>query len=307
MFNPVLLPDVVTHKEAETPLPLQWVGMEGIAIPLVLTSGQGGRVTLSATADIFVSLDEVASKGIHMSRLHLLLNKLADSPIDQIELEAILDQMIESQTGVSRSAKIKLAFDFVLRKSSLLSNEQGYQSYPVVLCLQKVDGVFSVVLELTVAYSSTCPCSASLSQHSYSNAIDKQFNSPTIDKAQLLAWIESERGSVATPHSQRSFAYLKMVLSDFSFSLIPTLIQKFEEIIGTPVQTAVKRQDEQEFAKLNGENLMFCEDAARKIKSGLEQMTFVKDYWFKVEHQESLHAHNAVVVDQKYTERPKRY
>jgi GTP cyclohydrolase I len=44
---------------------------------------------------------------------------------------------------------------------------------------------------------------------------------------------------------------------------------------------------------------MFCEDAARRIKGGLERMHFVEDYWFKVEHQESLHAHNAVVIDAK--------
>jgi GTP cyclohydrolase FolE2 len=46
-------------------------------------------------------------------------------------------------------------------------------------------------------------------------------------------------------------------------------------------------------------NLMFCEDAARRIQFALEKMHFVKNYWFKVEHQESLHAHNAVVIDQK--------
>jgi len=45
---------------------------------------------------------------------------------------------------------------------------------------------------------------------------------------------------------------------------------------------------------------MFCEDAARRIKSTLEQAEFINNYWFKVEHQESLHAHNAVVIDQKH-------
>lgn len=65
------------------------------------------------------------------------------------------------------------------------------------------------------------------------------------------------------------------------------------------MQTAVKREDEQQFTKLNAENLMFCEDAVRRIKGKLEQMPQVTDYWFKVEHQESLHAHNAVVIDQK--------
>ena len=104
---------------------------------------------------------------------------------------------------------------------------------------------------------------------------------------------------VATPHSQRSFAYIRLSLGNNAWPELPALIFQLEAVIGTPVQTAVKRVDEQAFAKLNAENLMFCEDAARRIKLAIGQMSFVKDYWFKVEHQESLHAHNAVVIDHK--------
>lgn len=85
---------------------------------------------------------------------------------------------------------------------------------------------------------------------------------------------------------------------EYDLPNLTTTINALEETIQTPVQTAVKRVNEQAFARLNAENLMFCEDAARKIKAGLKQMSFVNEYWFKVEHQESLHAYNAVVVDQ---------
>ena len=37
------------------------------------------------------------------------------------------------------------------------------------------------------------------------------------------------------------------------------LAAQYDEL-KTPVQAAVKREDEQEFARLNGQNLMFCED-----------------------------------------------
>ncbi|MEM6484842.1 MAG: GTP cyclohydrolase, FolE2/MptA family, partial [Pseudomonadota bacterium] len=36
-----------------------------------------------------------------------------------------------------------------------------------------------------------------------------------------------------------------------------------------------------------------------RIKQELESMTGLTDYWFKVEHQESLHPHNAVAIDRK--------
>lgn len=301
MVSYVTLPDVVSQEKTTTPSPLQWVGMEGIAVPLNIKSSDGVNVAFPSTADIYVSLDNIESKGIHMSRLHLLLNKLAETPINDRSLESILNEMIESQLGGSNNAKLHLAFDFLLTKPSLLSGERGYQAYPVVVRAQKVEGEFKIELDLTIAYSSTCPCSASLSRHAYRNTIEQQFPTSIINKEQLLTWLESAQGSVATPHSQRSFAYIKLALREFDLSLVSRLVNQFEEIIGTPVQTAVKRQDEQEFARLNGENLMFCEDAARKIKQGLEHLNGVYDYWFKVEHQESLHAHNAVVIDQKYS------
>ena len=90
---------------------------------------------------------------------------------------------------------------------------------------------------------------------------------------------------------------MKLSLEGGEWPELLSLIGQLESSIGTPVQTAVKRSDEQEFARLNASNLMFCEDAARRVKRALGEMASIKSYWFKIEHQESLHAHNAVVVD----------
>lgn len=301
MLNPHELPDITSHHHVNEPQLLKWVGMEGIAVPFSIPLSDEKLLSVVGKADLLVSLDQTGTKGIHMSRLHLNLNQqLAGNTLDKAALNRLVGLMIDSQRGISQSAKVKLTFDVILEKSALLSNEMGFQSYPVVLTAQQIQNQVSYELELTIPYSSTCPCSASLSQQLYSVAIDKQFSDASIDKQALLQWVQSESGIVATPHSQRSYAYIKLQLDDQYILDIPSLIIKFEALIATPVQTAVKREDEQEFARLNAENLMFCEDAARRIKGGLELMPFIKDYWFKVEHQESLHAHNAVVIDQKY-------
>ena len=92
---------------------------------------------------------------------------------------------------------------------------------------------------------------------------------------------------------------MKLISEASTWPSFDSFIRNIESVIGTPVQTAVKRVDEQEFAKLNAQNLMFCEDAARRIKQSLEAMPDVVDYWLKVDHQESLHAHNAVAIDRK--------
>ena len=304
MPNIKTLPDVASHHSAAHAHTLQWVGMEGIALPLKLNLTPGRQQAIHARADLYVSLDQAEVKGIHMSRLYLQMNRhLASMPLTRDSLVQQLSYMTESQQGISKGARIRLGFDLLLERHSLKSSEQGYQSYPVVITAERQNNQFNIYLELTIPYSSTCPCSASLSRQLYSEAIERQFSGDIIDKDALLQWVKSEAGSVATPHSQRSYAYLKLKLGDGDFANITRLIDHFEEAIGTPVQTAVKRSDEQEFARLNAENLMFCEDAARRIKASLETLEQVTDYWFKIEHQESLHAHNAVVVDQKFTGR----
>lgn len=294
-----MLPDVTSDFVAETPSTLQWVGMEDIAVPISIGSQEENVQSIAAKANVYVSLEKPEAKGIHMSRLHHVINQLAAQECNQVNAEQLLDELIQSQNGIGREAKIALSFSVLLKKPALLSDEYGFQSYPVTLNLEKTLSGFSTELELTIPYSSTCPCSASLARQLYADAIDKQFLSSTIEKADLMEWVQSLAGSVATPHSQRSYAHIRLTIGNNAWPELAGLIFQFEGIIGTPVQTAVKRIDEQAFAKLNAENLMFCEDSARRIKLAIEQMNFVKDYWFKVEHQESLHAHNAVVIDQK--------
>ena len=58
--------------------------------------------------------------------------------------------------------------------------------------------------------------------------------------------------------------------------------------------TVVKREDEQEFARLNGQNLMFVEDAVRRIKQALLDSQLWSNCHVRVSHYESLHAHDAV-------------
>ena len=62
------------------------------------------------------------------------------------------------------------------------------------------------------------------------------------------------------------------------------------------MQATVKREDEQEFARLNASNLMFCEDASRRLQAKLDSETGYLDFWVRVNHLESLHPHDAVAI-----------
>ncbi|XOV78105.1 MAG: GTP cyclohydrolase FolE2 [Aestuariibacter sp.] len=295
------LPDIASKQSAATSLPLKWVGMEQIAVPIEVPISDFKTQHTTAKADVFVSLDQPEAKGIHMSRLYIRLkNTLSTRPFSSEVLAELLKDLVESQQGLSYSARLQLQFELNLRKPALQSEEFGYQSYPVSLCCEYINGQMTAELSLTISYSSTCPCSAALSRQALGDAIKQQFGEDSISRDALVEWITSEQGSIATPHSQRSYAYIKLNLRQGFIPVISTLIAELEQVLGTPVQTAVKREDEQAFARLNAENLMFCEDAGRRLKQALEANTLFSDYWFKVEHQESLHAHNAVVIDQKF-------
>ena len=116
-----------------------------------------------------------------------------------------------------------------------------------------------------------------------------------LSNAAVADWLASERGLAATPHAQRSRAEVRVELKP-AFDELPVrdLVDAVEAALGTPVQTAVKREDEQAFAEANAANLMFCEDAARRVAAALSGDARVTAWQVRVAHFESLHAHDAV-------------
>lgn len=304
------LPDVA-NTSVHAPVMLNWVGMDAIDVPLTLCIDHTRHIGVTAKSNVYVSLDNEQAKGIHMSRLYKVLNHYANQgAISPNTLSLMLNEMLESHRDLSCDARLSFAFELPLLRDALLSENKGWKSYPVELVATRQDQNVDLELKVTVPYSSTCPCSAALSRQLLAQRIHARFGlnavsedaasaeaeveEAKIDLNALTQWLIGPEGSVATPHSQRSYAYIKVKLLPSLNFPIEALINQVEQALKTPVQTAVKREDEQEFARLNGENLMFCEDAARKLKLALLDNSDIDDFWLKVEHQESLHPHNAV-------------
>lgn len=297
------MPDVAANATPVTEETLDWVGMSHIALPVNIAQPEGKRQPILAHLDIHVDIVNPDVKGIHMSRLYLLLNTFAaEEVVTPNTLEALLKQVCESHQGISESAILRLSFDYPLNRPALKSDYSGWKPYPTVIEAIKQTSGFSLELSVTVPYSSTCPCSAALSRQLLQEAFRDDFATETrVSKTQVEAWLRSERGSVATPHSQRSYAKVRVRIDPKAHGLLPLieLIDSIEDALQTPVQTAVKREDEQEFARLNGANMMFCEDAARRLKTALNTISDYQDFWIRVEHHESLHDHDAVAVVSK--------
>jgi GTP cyclohydrolase I len=229
-----------------------------------------------------------------MSRLYTLLrDRLASEALNLRFLRRVLEEMIASQEPLSQSARLELRFEKWRRREALKSAEWGWRRYPFEVILEKSQMGSRAEIAFEILYSSTCPASAALARHDLVAQLQKTFGSESWSAQQVTEWLE--KFPVATPHAQRSRASIRLeVLSE---ALIPDwgeFIDRAEKIIGTPVQTAVRREDEQEFARLNGQNLLFCEDAVRRLAEAFKADQRIKSFEVRVEHLESLHPHNAV-------------
>ena len=290
------LPDVAADAVALA-RPLDWVGMDGIALPLRVQSDDGSTIQVAAAVDVAVDLVDAAARGIHMSRLYLQLQQaLASEPVTPAGLRRVLQLFVESQRGASTRARLAIRYDHLLLRKALASDNAGWKRYPLVIEAELLDGHLHLALRFAVEYSSTCPASAALSRQLNAERFAADFAAARpLSTAVVHDWLASERGLAATPHAQRSRADIRAELKT-AFEVLPVtaLIDAVEAALATPVQTAVKREDEQAFAELNAANLMFCEDAARRVAAALSHDPRVLRFDATVSHLESLHAHDAV-------------
>ena len=292
-----VLPDIAEDSVTSLPGKLDWVGMSGIELVMQMDH-EGQEITVPARADAFVSLDADEAKGIHMSRLYeQLKSSLANHKATPQVIHGVIDEFVKSHQSVSHNARVKIEFDLVCKRAALVTEDSGWRHYPISIESELVEGQRSLQVRFQIHYSSTCPCSAALSRQLLERAFVKEFSDKSsVSVEDAAIWIR-DNSSLATPHSQRSVATIDIAIdpetSEFCFS---QWVEAAEESVRTPVQTLVKRIDEQEFARLNGENPMFCEDAARRLKSTFEDRSEILDYKIKVEHMESLHPHDAVAI-----------
>lgn len=295
------MPDIANESSPERTRPLSWVGMSGIDLPCSVMLPNAIPRQVLCKASLHVDIAKADQRGIHMSRLYLELQQaFKDRLLGVASLKQLLDSCLSHHAGISRSAVLELDFDLPVQRSALLSANSGWHAYPIHL--QATLGPDGFVLELATAikYSSTCPCSAALSRQLLEQAFQSDFaDQQQVSREQVVLWLQ-ENGSLATPHSQRSTAQVRIKLADHCTELpLEILIDQIESALQTAVQTAVKREDEQAFAELNGRNQMFCEDAARRTAHALDEDPRWQDFWLRIEHHESLHAHDATAVSVK--------
>jgi GTP cyclohydrolase I len=292
------MPDIAKSRPAVTGR-IDRVGMSDIEMPIRILGPAGAVLQAPSRIDAYVSLDAKEAKGIHMSRIFLALQDHMESQVfNPSGLKQLLETFIAKHEGLSASAEIRIEFDWLRKRRALVSDRMGWRSYPVAYHAVLEQGEFKLSMETTVTYSSTCPCSAALARQ----LIQEQFQADVqaglpVNAASVFEWLGRAESIRATPHSQRSEAHLQLTVKDSDSSpSLDMIIGAAEDALQTPVQAAVKREDEQAFALRNGQNLMFCEDAARRLKRCFDGVDTISGYQIRVTHKESLHPHNAEAI-----------
>ncbi|NYE26577.1 GTP cyclohydrolase FolE2 [Pigmentiphaga litoralis] len=298
------LPDVARNDFPTRLTPLSWVGMEGIAVPLRLDDPAFPGALLGHV-DAAVDLPDPRVKGIHMSRLHRLVTAACEAgALTSTVLTTLLADMVDShQDCGSTAARVTFRCRVLRARPALVTpGLSGWQDYPVTLIAERQDGVTTLSLRTEVVYSSTCPCSAALARQAVRDAFVQHFDGASLTLDTAADWL-SANATLATPHSQRSVADVTVERrcdgagqSGQTGLAINDWLDRIEAALGTPVQTAVKRADEQAFARLNGSHLMYVEDAARAVEAACRDYPDVVSAHVSVRHLESLHPHDAVAT-----------
>jgi GTP cyclohydrolase I len=290
------LPDVAGQRDAPAPAALDWVGMRALRMPIRVHDDAAAPMMI-ADVDIAVNLPDPQQRGIHMSRLYAQVDTmLSAQSLVPARLRQLLDAMLATHAGLANRARVRLAFELPLRRAALRSNASGWRAYPVWVAAVSDAGKTTLECGLTLCYASTCPASAALARASVADGFDRAVDADAaaFDAPRVSQWLRDGGASLATAHAQRSTLRVRARLGEdaqaFAFEHV---IDGLEAALATPVQTAVKRVDEQAFAELNGANTMFCEDAARRAHAALSAMPAFADFAVLAIHHESLHAHDA--------------
>ena len=277
------LPDIQC-TEPNIKIPIMQVGVENVEVPFKLESKYGGFHQMTANVAIRTSLD-ANTKGISMSRLLLTLKPYLDLPLKSVLIKEILEKIIENVGGVTAY----MTFDFrmpIIRKSIISDNQfpiyykcrfegQAHKVQVVQADWTKKYKLFYKFFQgATIQYASYCPCSA-----------------------ELCSILDTK----GFPHNQRSFAHIMVETDPNSdkYIWLENIIEAVENVIPTLPYPVIKRVDEQEIARIAGENPMFVEDAIRAISQSLDNIEGISDWIVKCSHEESIHTSEAIAVNWK--------
>jgi len=264
------LPDI-QDTEPEIKIKINRVGVNNVELPFWLALQKGASTQIVAKAEMLCELNP-RKRGISMSRFLRTLQPYLRKPIRRTVLESILKDFIENlETNL---ASIKFDFKMPIQIESPLSGNSFPQFYKCSFRSDYIYGKFHFYESVRVQYSAYCPCSAALCK---------------------------ARGQ-GFPHNQRAFADVVVETDTKARIWLEEIIDLVVDSVKTIPYPIIKRNDEAYIAGIASVYPQFVEDSIRGISSKLRVKKYIKDWFVKCTHEESIHTSNAVAINWKGVE-----
>jgi len=272
------LADIQEQTDGFPQKEIKKVGIRGVQVPLKVLRKDGTINQSSADVSVYTNLNDKV-KGANMSRYRIVLEEyLIGKDLNLREYLRELLKATRERLGATDSY-VKIKFDYFMVNTAPASKLKSYMNYKCCIegkhkefcgTYNNVDGEHSIeeiYLTVQVPYTSLCPCSKEISDYG--------------------------------AHNQRSFADVKVKLVDGEICWIEDIIETIESIASAPIINGLKREDEAYQTEQMYENPRFVEDMVRLIAEKLDNDYLdktISDYSVVVNHEESIHLHNAVAV-----------
>jgi len=247
------------------------VGIRGVQVPLSVIRRDGTVNQSSGNVSIYTNLSEEV-KGANMSRYRIVAEEyLIDKNLNLREYLRELLKATRERLGATDSY-VKIKFDYFMINEAPASKLKSYMNYKCCIegkqkVIENDNIIEDIYLTVQVPYTSLCPCSKEISDYG--------------------------------AHNQRSFADVKVKLIQGQMCWIEDIIDVVVNNASAPIINGLKREDEAYQTEQMYENPRFVEDMVRLVAESLDEHyldKIISDYSVVVNHEESIHLHNATAI-----------
>lgn len=248
---------------------IQKVGINDVYLPFSIKTKDGVFQPVLAKIKFTVDLP-MEYKGTHMSRFIEILSEWSQKPVDNAEMEQMLDEALERLDATS--AHLKIEFKYFINKFAPVSHRKSVLDLDCTfIATKKMDGNFDFTLGVIVPMTSLCPCSKEISKYG--------------------------------AHNQRGLMRVKIKSLDNQTFYIEDLAQLMEEQASCAIYPLLKREDEKFVTEKAYENPKFVEDILRDLVIALRNINVITWFHIECENYESIHNHSAYASHAEYVKR----
>lgn len=246
--------DVQKDKDVRN-IAIDRVGVRNVSYPIVVMDPNNGTQNTIAEVSMAVLLPH-EYRGTHMSRFIETLEEY-QGRIGPATLEALTEHLCGRLDATE--AEISFDFPYFVRKKAPVSEIPSYMRYDASLKGFYEGKKFTMIVGVSVAVQTLCPCSKEISEHG--------------------------------AHNQRATVNLSVKMRELVW--FEEMIQMVEQSSSTPLYTLLKREDEKFVTEQAYANPHFVEDVVRDLAVRLNEDDRITWYSVSVSSAESIHNHDA--------------